>query len=97
MRVELHPKASAELAAQVDYYEHREPGVGERFYREVMGMLRWIADNPEIPRWRRNHRRVNLRIFPFYIAYVVDGDLIRVLAIADGRRRPGYWFERLSS
>jgi hypothetical protein len=95
LRTELHPEADAEFAAQIEYYEDRERGLGERFYREVMERLDWIAANPTVPRVRKDHRRVNLKVFPFYIGYAIDGDLIRVLAIAPGRKRPGYWRKRL--
>ena len=96
MRLELHPSADAEFAAQVEYYEDEQPGLGQRFYREVIGCLDWIAENPMVPRLRRNYRRVNLKVFPFHVAYAVEGDLVWVLAIAHGYRRPGYWMKRMS-
>lgn len=96
MTVELHPEANAEFATQVEYYEQVEPGLGQRFYREVIGRLNWIAANPMLPRVRKDYPRVNLRVFPFYVAYVVEGDLVWILAIAHGYRRPGYWRERLA-
>ncbi len=96
MRIELHPETAAEFAAQVEYYDALQPGLGERFYREVITCLDWIAANPTLPRLRRDHRRVNLRVFPFYIAYVEEGDSVWVLAVAHGYRRPGYWRRRLS-
>jgi hypothetical protein len=37
---------------------------------------------------------VNLKVFPFYIAYVVEGDLVWVLAVAHNKMRPGYWMKR---
>ena len=95
MRVELHPEADAEFAAQVEYYEDRQPGLGQRFYREVIGCLDWTANNPTGPRLRKRYRRVNLKVFPFYLAYVVEGDLIWVLAVAHANRRPGYWMNRM--
>ena len=95
MSIELHPEADGEFAAQVDYYEEREPGLGQRFYHEVIAALKWIVENPAVPRLRRNYRRLNLRVFPFYVAYVVENDLIWVLAIAHGHRKPGYWAERM--
>jgi toxin ParE1/3/4 len=94
VRVELHPDADAEFADQVDYYESKEAGLGQRFYREVIGYLDWIAKNPMVPRLRKNYRRVNFKAFPFYVAYVVEGDLLWVLAIASAYRRPGYWRKR---
>jgi hypothetical protein len=94
VRVELHPEADAEFAGQVEYYEGKEAGLGVRFYREVMALLQWIAENPSVPRLRTTHRRVNLKVFPFYIAYVLADDLIWVLAVAHSRMRPGYWRRR---
>ena len=62
----------------MEYYEQKEPELGVRFYREVMESLDWVVENPLLPRLRRNYRRVNLKIFPFYIAYVLEGDLLWV-------------------
>lgn len=94
MRIELHPDADTEFAAQVDY-EKKQPGLGRRFYQEVIDCLDRIAANPALPRLRKDHRRINLKVFPFYIAYAAEGDLVWVLAVAHGRRRPGYWRNRL--
>ncbi len=95
MRVELHPDADAEFARQVDYYEEREPGLGLRFYREIINRLNWISSNATLPSCARNYRRVNLQVSPFYIAHVEREDLVWVLAVAHGRRQPGYWKRRM--
>ena len=97
MRIELHPKAEAELASQVAYYEEQQPGLGQRFYREVIDCLDWVSVNPTLPRLRKSYRRVNLKVFPFYIAYVVERDLVWVVAIAHGNRKPGYWAKRIAT
>jgi len=78
VRVELHPEADKEFAAQIKYYEGKEQHLGIRFYREVMESLDWIAKNPSLPRLRRSYRRLNLKAFPFYIAYVLENDLVWV-------------------
>lgn len=96
MRIELHPEADAEFAAQVEYYENRQAGLGQRFYRVVIGCFDRIAEHPTLPRLRRDHRRVNLKVFPFYVAYAVEGEMVWVLAVAHGYRRPGYWKNRLT-
>jgi toxin ParE1/3/4 len=95
VRVGFHAEADDEFLAQVEFYERRERGLGERFYRHVMDCLEWIQQNPSLPRDRNGVRRVNLTAFPFYIAYRVEGDLIWVVAVARGSRRPGYWKNRL--
>ena len=66
MKVELHPEADEEFAAQVDYYEDQEVGLGLKFYHEVIAHLDWIAANATVPRLRRDHRRVNLNLSLLY-------------------------------
>jgi hypothetical protein len=33
-------------------------------------------------------------IFPYYIAYIVRGNVLWILAIAHSHRRPDYWIDR---
>ena len=40
-------------------------------------------------------RRVLLRTFPISSIYRVEGDEIRIYAVAHLKRRPGYWRTRL--
>jgi hypothetical protein len=72
MIVQFLPQAKAELMDAVDYYDGELNGLGQRFWDEVDRHIAWIADNPEIPQLRDGgYRRVNLRVFPYYIAYIV--------------------------
>jgi hypothetical protein len=95
MKIGFHPQADAEFAAAIQHYESRQAGLGIKLYREALARLDWITVNPELPRLRRNYRRVNLTVFPFFIAYVLEQETIWVVAVAHGHRRPGYWLERL--
>ena len=95
MRLILLPQASGELADAVEYYEGEEAGLGERLWLEVDDHLRWIAANPTLPRLRPgDYRRVNLKVFHYYIAYALRDDSAVVLAIAHAHRRPEYWIGR---
>jgi hypothetical protein len=38
---------------------------------------------------------VNCPVFPYYIAYVIRGDRIVIMAVGHGHRRPVYWSRRL--
>jgi plasmid stabilization system protein ParE len=95
VRVEFHPEADAELSAQFEFYQQQQAGLGHRFYLEVLACVDWLRENPTLPRARKGFRRINLKVFPFYIAYVVEADVIWVLAVAHGSRKPGYWKGRL--
>jgi hypothetical protein len=43
---------------------------------------------------RGGYRRVNLRTFPYYIAYIVHENTLWILAVAHSHRKPEYWIER---
>lgn len=95
MRLVVLREAAGEFADAAAYYEQQQAGLGGRFRDEVDHQIRWIAEHPEVPRLRpHGFRRANLRIFPFYIAYVVRADTLWVLAIAHGHRKPEYWIDR---
>jgi plasmid stabilization system protein ParE len=66
-----------------------------RFVTELERALLHIAEAPE--RWpvvESGRRRFVLRRFPFSIVYRVQSGQVEVLAVAHGRRRPGYWRDR---
>jgi hypothetical protein len=95
MTIKVLSEAKAELLSAVAYYEKQQGGLGKRLWVEVHRHVMWIAQNSELPRLRPGgYRRVNLRIFPYYIAYLIRGTKIWILAIAHIHREPEYWVER---
>jgi plasmid stabilization system protein ParE len=95
MQITFPSPALEELAKGALYYEHQRAGLGFEFLEEVDAFVRIIAAAPERPRLRhRGYRRVNLKRFPYYIAYSIESEVIVVLAIGHGSRRPEYWIER---
>jgi plasmid stabilization system protein ParE len=95
MRLQILREAEEELVAAIAWYEEAELGLGQHFKEEVRARLLWIQKNPELPRLRsRGYRRVNLQVFPYYIAYHIWQETIWVVAIAHGHRLPEYWIER---
>jgi hypothetical protein len=95
MIVEFLPQARSELHDAVSYYEGELSGLGHRFWNEVDQHIAWIVQHHEVPRLRPGgYRRVNLKIFPYYISYIVRDPMIWILAIAHGHSRPEYWIDR---
>lgn len=96
MTVVILGEAGQEFAESVAYYESKEPGLGSRFRNEVAEAVERISRDPELARSRpKGYRRVNLHAFPHYIAYVIRGDTIWIVAIAHGYRRPEFWIGRI--
>lgn len=95
MKIEILHEAEEELNEAVVYYEEIESGLGIRLKEEVRAVIQWIGANPEIPRLRaKGYRRVNLKVFRYYIPYFVWNNTIWILAVAHSSRRPEYWIER---
>lgn len=95
MNLQILNEAEEELNEAVAYYEGIEPDLGTRLKEEVRAALQWIGVNPDVPRMRpKGYRRLNLKVFPYYIAYFAWADVIWILAIAHACRRPEYWLSR---
>lgn len=95
MNVKFLPEAHSELVEAAAYYEGELSGLGVRFWDEADKHIAWIGQNYAIPRLRPGgYRRVNLKIFPYYVSYIVRDADIWILAVAQGHTRPEYWIER---
>ena len=95
MKLQILKDAEEELDEAVDYYEKRAAELGTRFKHEARRVIQWIGEHPEVPRLRpKGYRRVNLKVFPYYIAYFIWSDTVWILAVAHGRKRPEYWIKR---
>jgi plasmid stabilization system protein ParE len=83
VRVRFVEEAQREFLDAISAYEEARAGLGQRFKDEVDRCILWIADHPELYRLRSgSYRRINLRVFPYYIPYVVRDSILWVLAIA---------------
>jgi hypothetical protein len=54
----------------------------------VNEIICWIVDNHDTPRvLEGGYRRVNLKVFPYYIAYIVRNETLWILAVADANQQ----------
>jgi hypothetical protein len=87
-------EAELEFLEAVNYYEEAA-GLGARFRDEVSAGVAWILDNSRGLRLRPgNYYRFNLRVFPYYLPYIIRGENIWLLAVAQAQRKPRYWIKR---
>ena len=96
MKVVVLHEAELEFLKSVDYYEHKHSGLGIRFKEEVDRFLEKIQEAPLLPRLRKNsYRRVNLSVFRHYIAYIIRGEILWVVAICHSSQKPEFWLSRV--
>ena len=94
MNIEVLLQARWELYDAVDYYERQAQGLGQRLWDEVDQHIEWIAKYSKVPVLREGgFRRVNLKTFPYYIAYITL-DCVWILAIAHSHAQPNYFVDR---
>jgi plasmid stabilization system protein ParE len=93
-RVRVLPEAEREAEAAADWYHQRRPGLGDEFIAELVDVLDALGEGPERHARLGDHpsyRRAKLRRFPFSAIFLIHADEVEVVAIAHGRRLPGYW------
>lgn len=96
--IAFHPHAEYEVEEARDWYLHRKksPTSARRLMEAVDLALATIQVEPH--RWPKHMsgtRRLLLRRFPYMVIYEIQSALIRIVAFAHTRRRPGYWLWRL--
>ncbi len=95
--VRLLPEALEEFEAAAERYEGRAVGLGETFTDAVEDPLESIRKQPnQCPRWEADERlrKVKTRRFPYVLFYEELPSVVLVVAVAHGRRKPGYWSSR---
>jgi plasmid stabilization system protein ParE len=100
----IHPEAREERRRAIHLM--RNPGAAQRFDTALRRLFAAIREDPT---QFREHgllavqngrplfypvRRAGLERFPYVVFFYVRRGTAIVLAIAHGRRRPGYWSER---
>ena len=95
MKIRILPSARLEMLDASDFYDSKSEGLGLRFLSEVDQGLAVILQAPK--RWPQpfvGFHRYRVDPFPYGIFYKVLKTEIVIVAIADLRRRPGYWLHR---
>lgn len=101
--IRLAPEAARELHEAAIWYESHQAGLASRFLDEFDSLLPQIRQNPaafpclaDIPA-DLDVRRALMTRFPYALVFLETQNELRVVAVAHGKRRPGYWLYRLRS
>ena len=92
MKFYFHEEAEAEFNQAIEYYEGCRAGLGLEFAGEVYATVARVVEFPRA--WSpisKHTRQCLVNRFPFGVIYQLKAGWIRIIAVADLRRRPGYW------
>jgi hypothetical protein len=81
----------------VRYFEDCQPGLGLEFAEEVYATISRISEYPDA--WSpmsKNTRRCLLNRFSYGVIFQSKTGMLRIIAVANLHRRPGYWKDRVS-
>jgi len=96
VKVEFFPAAEQELIEASEHYEAQLQGLGNEFLLEVERVSAVLVELVSLgEKLDSIHRRLPLRRFPYALIFRRDAEIIRIVAVAHRRRRPGYWSPRV--
>jgi len=93
--VEFHPDAEREAVAARQWYAERSESAAAAFVAELDAAVDRVSRLPDLyPVYLYGTRFCVLRRFPYIVVYRRRARRIQVVAVAHGRRKPGYWRKR---
>jgi plasmid stabilization system protein ParE len=96
MRVIFEPQAEDEILEAGAYYRDRSADAARRFAGDIEALIGMLVQFPRVGSpVAHEARRVLLSNFPYQLIYRIEGDEIRVYAVAHLKRKPRYWMGRL--
>ncbi len=97
-RLDFHPAAISESRKAFLWYRQRSHTAAESFRVALEFAVEQITLTPDRwPTYFHGTRYRPMRRFPYLVVYRIHPDVVQVVAVAHAKRRPGYWFRRLSS
>ena len=95
--VEFHPEAEDEIVSAFEWYAERSETAAATFVSHLEDAMDLVVESPR--RWAsylHGTRRFIMKRFPFLIVYRIKSDeMIQIVAVAHGNRKPGYWRDRV--
>src|SRR2546423_4256947 len=96
MNLHFFEEASEEVEEHRAWYRERSETAESAFLREIDHATDVVLEAPHRwPRYIAGTQRYVFRTFPFSLVYFVEGEIVNIVAVAHGKRRPGYWRKRL--
>jgi toxin ParE1/3/4 len=95
-KVVFNEEAQEEMEEASLWYEAKKAGLGEDFLAMVEKALAEISRSPKAFGFfqKTEFRKRQTKKFPYLVIYKEREDHVWVVAVAHGKRKPGYWLRR---
>jgi toxin ParE1/3/4 len=96
MRVSFNPEALSEVEEATRWYRDNGGTIPSRtFVQELKRIVNLASGQPGVgSSGAHGISHLYLKRFPYTLVYRVEGESVRVIAVAHQSRRPGYWAGR---
>jgi len=91
-RLVVSSEAELEIFEAALRYERERADLGFRFEEQVNRVFARLVENPfQFPAIEESARRALVRDFPYGVFFMVEGEIITVLAVLHMHRHPDAW------
>jgi hypothetical protein len=96
MKVQVLDEAIDDLAAGHKFYQQQAEGLGSYFLDTLWSDIQSLSLYAGVHSMYYGLYRLLSKRFPFAIYYKIENEVVKVHAVVDGRRNPGYILQRLA-
>jgi plasmid stabilization system protein ParE len=90
------PPAESDVLQAAQWYEDKDPGVGEKFVEAFQETLLAIQRAPlSFKIVLHKFRQARMNTFPFYVHFDLRDDTVFVFAVTHASRNPRIWKKKL--
>lgn len=91
----IQPEAENDLDEAYEYLESRNLGLGFDLLEEITNIIDLLEDNPFVyQKIYGEKRRAIVSRFGYNVIYIINGDIVYILAIMHSSRNPRRWKKR---
>jgi toxin ParE1/3/4 len=93
--IRLRPGVVSDLTEAADWYNRRQPELGDDFVHAAYDAFDLLAERPgSFPVVYKNVRRALMRRFPYAIYFRIESEAIVILVVIHTARSPRMWKRR---
>lgn len=81
-KVEIEPRAILDIQDAIDYYDSKQNGLGELFYKVVDQHIVTLTKSPFFQIRYKDYHGFPIRKFPFIIFYFIDEKLNTIFIVS---------------